>query len=381
MNKLLLVLPPAICACAVAETAPQLHLLQASYKADTLTLKLAARPDKALHARCMQVLENPPEDNVEESPYRYEVEKIKAEEEGGYYLVGRSCVTGVKSDLHITDASGNVFTPQATVICEENGILLITLEFDLSAATVLPAIDTLTINGKLEYAAHYNRESELTEPTDFALPCKLSIGGYLVTMSVDDVSSDDETDAEEDIEGDDTEGDVWADVSEEELTEEDESSDDETDAEEDIEGEDTEGDVWADVSEEELTEEDESYGEEYDDEEIQEAEESEDATEEATYSGYIHIESPDREKLPLSLITNIIIYDEIDEDVVISDGTDEKLEIRGTLGNDDMDRCGWDFACKEGILPQQGKISLRIRRKAHTRRYQFNQKLPVLQIK
>ncbi|MBE6418610.1 MAG: hypothetical protein E7031_00605 [Akkermansiaceae bacterium] len=346
MNKLLLVLPPAICACAVAETAPQLHLLQASYKADTLTLKLAARPDKALHARCMQALENPPEDNVEESPYRYEVEKIKAEEEGGYYLVGRSCVTGVKSDLHITDASGNVFTPQATVICEENGILLITLEFDLSAATVLPAIDTLTINGKLEYAAHYNLESELTEPTDFALPCKLSIGGYLVTMSVDDVSTDDETDDEEDIEG-----------------------------------EAPEGDVWADVSEEELTEEDESYGEEYDDEEIQEAEESEDATEEATYSGYIHIESPDREKLPLSLITNIIIYDEIDEDVVISDRTDEKLEIRGTLGNDDMDRYCWDFACKEGILPQQGKISLRIRRKAHTRRYQFNQKLPVLQLK
>lgn len=184
MNRLLLVLPSVCWMCAAAEE-PQLHVLQADYLAASeadaepavLTLKLAALADAALHERCMQEQENPPE-NYEETPSRYEEEKIWAQEEGGYILVGRSCVSGVSSELRITDATGAAFTPTETEVMEENGVLLITLVFE----NTLPQTDSLSISGNVTYNAHYNHDSELTEAVEFTHPGQVAVGAYTLTF-------------------------------------------------------------------------------------------------------------------------------------------------------------------------------------------------------
>lgn len=143
-------------------------------------LKLAALTDKALHERCIKDIECPPE-NFEEDPNRYEEEKIWAEEDGGYVLVGRSCVTSVKTDLKLTNASGTVLTPTHTEVQEENGVLLVTMEFN--STQPLPNLGTWFIIGSLQYKAHYNHDSELTQPVNYTIPGKLSIGEFELTLS------------------------------------------------------------------------------------------------------------------------------------------------------------------------------------------------------
>lgn len=208
MNRLLLVLPSVCWMCAAAEE-PQLHVLQADYLAASeadaepavLTLKLAALADSALHERCMQEQENPPESD-EETPSRYEEEKIWEQEEGGYIAVGRSCVSGVKTELRITDASGTVFSPVETELKEENGVLLITLVFE----NTLPQTDSLSISGNVAYNAHYNHDSELTETVNFTHPGQITIGAYSLTF-VEPVADEEEEQIEKNEEiYDETEG-------------------------------------------------------------------------------------------------------------------------------------------------------------------------------
>lgn len=215
MNKLLLIVPPLICVCPAAETVPQLHLLHLDYESPgvysvnhTLTLKLAALTDKKLHERCMQDIQNPPE-TLEERPDRYEEEKRWALEEGGYNLVGRSCVSEVKTQLKVTDNNGVEFIPSETEIKEDNGVLLITLTFDLSEAQTLPEISAMSVCGSVEYNAHYNFESELTEPVAYTVPSTINIDGFTL-----DISNEEDYEEEEELEED-----------EEELEEEDEESD------------------------------------------------------------------------------------------------------------------------------------------------------------
>ena len=260
MNKLLLIASPLICVCAAAETVPQLHLLHLDYESPgvysvnhTLTLKLAALTDKKLHERCMQDIQNPPE-TLEERPDRYEEEKIWALEEGGYNLVGRSCVSEVKAQLKFTDNNGVEFIPSETEIKEDNGVLLITLAFDLSEAQTLPNISSMSVCGSVEYNAHYNFESELTEPVAYTVPSTINIDGFSLDIS-----------NEEDYEKED----------EDEVAEETEDSEEEETAEE----------------EEELEEEDE---------------------ESDTPSGCISIEPMDGNAARCNLITNIIIYQDFD---------------------------------------------------------------------
>ena len=335
MNRLLLVLPALACACAATEQAPHLHVLQAKWDSSALTLKLAALADKNLHEQCLRYIENPPEpDEPEEDPARYIQEKEWAQEEGGYLLVGRSCVTGVKADLKLTDASGTVYTPTETEIQEENGVLLATLTFDLPNNSPLPVLDALSISGSVEYAAHYNMESELTAPVEFSLPCELRIGDYVVNMRtpLTTYTEEEEQEAEEIPET------YLEETNEEEYEEE-------VDAEE----------------------EEEEYDESFYAEENEDKEMTTDMP-----SGYIEITPIHKGKDLRALITNIIIYDTSDE---------EKPGISGTFGNGDMERCFWEFICKENVLPQQGKISLRLRKKAHPRRYQFQEKLQLLNTK
>lgn len=329
MNKLLLIASPLICVCAAAETAPQLHLLHLDYESPgvysvnhTLTLKLAALTDKKLHERCMQDIQNPPE-TLEERPDRYEEEKIWALEEGGYNLVGRSCVSEVKAQLKVTDNNGVEFIPSETEIKEDNGVLLITLTFDLSEAQTLPDISSMSVCGSVEYNAHYNFESELTEPVAYTVPSTINIDGFTLTIS-------NEEDYEEEEEDD-----------EDEVAEETEDSEEEETAEEEEELEEDEA---------ELAEEDEETD---------------------TPSGCISIEPMDGNAARYNLITNIIIYQDFDGE----------YEQVATFGNGDITECARMYICNEGALPPQGKISLRLRKKSHHRHYQFNQQLRIQQTK
>ena len=265
MNKLLLIASPLICVCAAAETVPQLHLLHLDYVSPgvysvnhTLTLKLAALTDKKLHERCMQDIQNPPE-TLEERPDRYEEEKIWALEEGGYNLVGRSCVSEVKAQLKVTDNNGVEFIPSETEIKEDNGVLLITLTFDLSEAPTLPEISAMSVCGSVEYNAHYNFESELTEPVAYTVPSTINIDGFTL-----DISNEEDYEEEED--------------DDEEVAEETEDSEEEETAEEE--------------------------------EELEEDEESD------TPSGCITIEPIDGNEERYNLITNIIIYQDFDGEYV-----------------------------------------------------------------
>lgn len=329
MNRLLLILPSLVCVCYAADQAPPLHVLHVDIEDSQLSLKLAALADKALHEQCLRYIENPPEpDEPEEDPARYELEKEWAQEEGGYMPVGRSCVTAVKANLVLTDATGTVYTPKETEIKEENGILLATLAFDLAHNQQLPQLDSLSISGSVEYAAHYNMESELSEPVDFSLPCQLKIGDYIVKMSAQPkVYVAPEAEPEVELE------------EEEEMDEE---------------------EIEEDDSDEEY---DEGFYAEEDDEEI------ENIFDKDTASGHMEILPAESDKDLPELITNVIIYEVEDDEMCIS----------GTFGNRDIKRFGWyDYTCNENVLPQQGKISLRLRKKAHPRRYQFNQTLPIL---
>ncbi len=332
MNRLLLILPSLVCVCAAAEQTPPFHILHVDIEDSQLILKLAALADKALHEQCLRYIENPPEtDEPEEDPARYEQEKEWAQEDGGYSPVGRSCVTAVKADLKLTDATGSVYSPKNTEIKEESGILFATLEFDLSNCRQFPQLDSLSISGSLEYAAHYNMESELTEPMDFSLPCQLQIGDYHVKMSAQEII---------------------------ECVPEDEEPEEETDEEYIEEEAPEEEETEENTSDEEY---DESfYAEENEDEEIE--------NDKDIPSGYIHITPVNANKDLYDLITNVIIY-ELDDD---------EMCISGTLGNGDIERFSREYICKENVLPQQGKISLRLRKKSHPRRYQFNQKLQIL---
>ena len=315
MNKLLLIVPPLICVCPAAETVPQLHLLHLDYESPnhTLTLKLAALTDKKLHERCMQDIQNPPE-TLEERPDRYEEEKRWALEEGGYNLVGRSCVSEVKAQLKITDNNGVEFIPSETEIKEDNGVLLITLTFDLSEVQTLPNISSMSVCGSVEYNAHYNFESELTEPVAYTVPSTINIDGFTL-----DISNEEEYEEEED--------------DDEDVAEETEDSEEEETAEEE--------------------------------EELEEDEESD------TPSGCISIEPIDGNKERFNLITNIIIYQDFDGE----------YEQVATFGNGDITECARMYICNEGVLPPQGKISLRLRKKSHHRHYQFNQQLRIQQTK
>ena len=319
MNKLLLIASPLICVCAAAETAPQLHLLHMDYESPgvysvnhTLTLKLAALTDKKLHERCMQDIQNPPE-TLEERPDRYEEEKIWALE-GGYNLVGRSCVSEVKAQLKVTDNNGVEFIPSETEIKEDNGVLLITLTFDLSEAPTLPEISAMSVCGSVEYNAHYNFESELTEPVAYTVPSNINIDGFTL-----DISNEEEYEEEED--------------DDEDVAEETEDSEEEETAEEEAE--------------------------------LEEDEESD------TPSGCISIEPIDGNEERFNLITNIIIYQDFDG---------EYVQV-ATFGNGDITECARMYICNEGVLPPQGKISLRLRKKSHHRHYQFNQQLRIQQTK
>lgn len=323
MNKLLLIVPPLICVCPAAETVPQLHLLHLDYESPnhTLTLKLAALTDKKLHERCMQDIQNPTE-TLEERPDRYEEEKIWALEEGGYNLVGRSCVSEVKAQLKVTDNNGVEFIPSEMEIKEDNGVLLITLTFDLSEAPTLPNISTMSVCGSVEYNAHYNFESELTEPVAYTVPSTINIDGFTL-----DISNEEDYEEEED--------------DDEEVAEETEDSEEEETAEE----------------EEELEE---------DEEELEEEDEESD-----TPSGCISIKPMDGNAARYNLITNIIIYQDFDG---------EYVQV-ATFGNGDITECARSYICNEGALPPQGKISLRLRKKSHHRHYQFNQQLRIQQTK
>ncbi|MBR5876148.1 MAG: hypothetical protein IKZ10_04855 [Akkermansia sp.] len=342
MKRLLLILPTLTYAFAAAEQTPQLHVLHVAFDDSELTLQLAAMTDKALHEQCLRYVENPPEtDEPEEDPARYEIEKEWAQEEGGYILVGRSCVTAVKADLKLTDVTGTVYTPKETDIKEENGILLTTLEFDLSSCQQFPQLDSLSISGSLEYAAHYNMESELTEPVDFSLPCRLQIGDYQVQITT-------QQEIECIVEEDDDEEEEYEEIEEE--TEEEEAPEEEETEEYTFDDSDEEYDASF-------------YAEENEEKELD--------NDKDTPSGFIYI-TPIKEDNDLyNLITNVIIY-------TVEEG---EMSISGTFGNGDIERFSWDYRCKENVLPQQGKISLRLRKKSHPRHYQFNQTLQVLPTK
>lgn len=324
MKHLFFFIPTAIGICAAADTAPQLHVRSVDYCTPSLNageppliIKLAALTDKALHERCINDIENPQE-NDEEMPNRYEEEKLWAEEDGGYVLVGRSCVTAVKTDLKLTDASGTVLTPDSTEVQEENGVLLITLEFDSIDTSVLPKLDTWIISGSLQYKAHYNHDSELTQPADYTIPGKLTIGEFELTLSEEEIKKSDEEEEEDTVDVD---------------------------------------------EEQEEEEEDEGYDSSF------YAEEKEDAKK--IKQSCITITPRHGDNELYHLITNILIYEDMDGE----------LEQWGTFGNEDITFFSYKYYAKEPTLPQQGKISLRLRRKALTRSYQFNQKIQILNSK
>lgn len=320
MKHLFFFIPTALGICAAADTAPQLHVRSVDFYPPSpkenepcLVLKLAALTDKTLHERCLKDIECPPE-NFEEAPNRYEEEKIWAEEDDGYVLVGRSCVTSVKTDLKLTDATGTVLTPTHTEVQEENGVLLITLEFDSDDTSVLPKLDTWTISGSLQYKAHYNHDSELTPPVDYTIPGKLTIGEFELTLSEEEIEQSDEEEDTVDVD-------------------------------------------------EELEEEDDGYDSSF------YAEEKEDAKKIKQSSITITPRHGDNELY--HLITNILIYEDMDGE----------LEQWGTFGNGDITFFSYEYYAKEPPLPRQGKISLRLRRKAWARSYQFNQKIQILNSK
>lgn len=320
MKHLFFFIPTAIGLCAAADTAPQLHVRSVDFyppspKADEpcLVLKLAALTDKALHERCFKDIENPPE-NFEEAPDRYEEEKIWAEEDGGYVLVGHSCVTAVKTDLKLTDTKGTVLPPTHTDVQEENGVLLITMEFNSTQS--LPALDSWTIIGSLQYKAHYSHDSELTEPVNYTIPGKLSIGEFDLTLSEEEIERSIEEEEEDTVDVD-----------------------------------------------EEVKEDDEGYDSSF------YAEEKEDAKK--IKQTCIKITPRNGNSELDKLITNIIVYEDLDGE----------LEQWGTFGNGDITYFSYTYYAQEPALPEQGKISLRLRRKAKARSYQFNQKIQILNSK
>ena len=322
MKHLFFFIPTALGICAAADTVPQLHVRSVDFYPPSpkenepcLVLKLAALTDKTLHERCLKDIECPPE-NFEEDPNRYEEEKIWAEEYGGYVLVGRSCITAVKADLKLTDATGTVLPPTHTEVQEENGVLLITLEFDSDDTSVLPKLDTWTISGSLQYKAHYNHDSELTPPVDYTIPGKLTIGEFELTLSEEEIKQSDE-EAEEDT---------------------------------------------VDVDEEQA-EEEEGYDSSF------YAEEKEDAKK--IKQSCITITPRHGDNELYHLITNILIYEDMDGEI----------EQWGTFGNGDITFFSYTYHAQEPPLPRQGKISLRLRRKAWARSYQFNQKIQILNSK
>lgn len=322
MKHLFFFIPTALGICAAADTAPQLHVRSVDFYPPSpkenepcLVLQLAALTDNALHERCLKDIECPPE-NFEEAPNRYEEEKIWAEEDDGYVLVGRSCVTAVKTDLKLTDATGTVLTPDSTEVQEENGVLLVTMEFN--STQPLPNLGTWFIIGSLQYKAHYNHDSELTQPVNYTIPGKLSIGEFDLTLSEEEIERSIEEEEEDMVDVD------------EELEEED-------------------GDDGYDSS---------FY-----------AEEKEDAKK--IKQSCITVTPRNGNNELDKLITNIIIYEDMDGE----------LEQWGTFGNGDITFFSYTYHAQEPPLPQQGKISLRLRRKAWARSYQFNQKIQILNSK